>query len=1081
MAGGGQKRFMRIKCFRVCCSWLALLALAGLPLNAPAQSAEVFLFGLTNSWKYNQTTSYDGSNWTARTFDDALLPSGRGVLAQETNSTFVTSRTNTVLTIGRNTYYFRTHFNFPGPIAGASLTFSNVVDDGAVFYLNGREINRLFMPAAPTAVAYSTAATSHEATAFEVFTLSGPVVETNLLVGDNVLAVEVHQATTGSSDIAFGLALSAVIIDPSPPPTLRMPQTPPAFGYSLTNAFGNVAFTDPVAIVSPPGETNRLFIVEQAGRVAVITNLAAPTRSVFLDLSSRTVAGGENGLLGLAFHPGYASNGNFYVFYSVNSTTPGIATNALHERVSRFQVSATNANVADINELVLIDQRDEAGNHNGGDLHFGPDGYLYVSLGDEGDQNDSRNNSQRINKDFFSSILRLDVDNRPGSLAPNPHPSNTNNPTATLNYRIPADNPFIGATSFLGVAVTPASVRTEIYAVGMRNPWRMSFDPATGFLYCGDVGGGAWEEIDIIVKGGNYGWAYREGAHAGPKSGQAPGGFTSINPIQEYAHGSATNEGFSVTGGVVYRGNAIPGLLGAYVFADYVSGNVWMLRYDGTNTVPFTRITGDNGIAGFGVDPRNGDVLTADQSEDRIKRLVYGTTGAPGTGLPPTLYDTGAFTNLTTLTNQTGTLTANTGVTPYDLNVPFWSDNAHKSRWVFRPDTNPTIGFNRDANWSFPTGVVWVKHFDLELTNGVPSSARRLETRLLVKNNNGVYGVTYRWGNSLTNATLVPEEGMDETFSIYDGATPRTQVWRYPSRSECLTCHTPAGGFALGFNTAQLNRDFDYGAGPTNQIAALSRAGYFSAPVTNLNLLPALAHATNAAWSREWRVRSYLAANCVACHQPGGGAVGFWDARSHNPLSAAGLIRGALNNNGGNPTNRVVTPASLAHSMLLTRISTRGAGQMPPLASSLLDTQAIALVSAWITNDLAGYQSFAEWQVARFGSTNNVNAGANADPDFDGAKNFLEWLTGTNPQLGGDAWTNGVSRGAQSVQILIPQIANRGFEVQRAADLSVPVSWQPLDVFANRPFYSVTNRPHVVEDTLTNTPSQFYRVRVFEP
>jgi hypothetical protein len=167
--------------------------------------------------------------------------------------------------------------------------------------------------------------------------------------------------------------------------------------------------------------------------------------------------------------------------------------------------------------------------------------------------------------------------------------------------------------------------------------------------------------------------------------------------------------------------------------------------------------------------------------------------------------------------------------------------------------------------------------------------------------------------------------------------------------------------------------------------------------------------------------------------------------------------------------------------MLLTRISTRGPGQMPPLASSLLDTQAIVLVSAWITNDLAGYQSFAEWQVARFGSTTNVNASANADPDLDGARNFLEWLTGTNPQMGGDAWTNGVSRSAQSVKILIPQIANRGFEVQRAADLSVPVSWQPLDIFANRPFYSVTNRPHVVEDALTNGPGQFYRVRVFEP
>ena len=311
--------------------------------------------------------------------------------------------------------------------------------------------------------------------------------------------------------------------------SLRMPLSPPVFGYATTNSFGTLTFTDPVAIVSPPGETNRLFVVEQRGRIAVITNLANPTRAVFLDISSRVVGGvpgDERGLLGLAFHPGYATNRLFYVYYSTTSTTPGIATNALHERLSRFETSASDPAQADANsELILIDQYDQASNHNGGDLHFGPEGYLYVSIGDEGGGNDQYNNSQRIDKDFFSGLLRIDVDKLTGSLPAHPHPSNTNNPGGAINYAIPADNPFIGATNFNGLPVSTANVRTEFYAVGLRNPWRFSFDPATAVLYCGDVGQDVWEEVDIIVKGGNYGWNYREGLHPGPRT--APAGFTS--------------------------------------------------------------------------------------------------------------------------------------------------------------------------------------------------------------------------------------------------------------------------------------------------------------------------------------------------------------------------------------------------------------------------------------------------------------------------------------------------------------------------------------------------------------------------
>ena len=1055
--------------------WMSL----GAVLNAPAQSPGFVLFNFTNTWRYNQTTSYDAINWTAPGFVDSGLPAGRGVLGlEDANNAFVTSRTNTALTLGRTTYYFRTHFNFSTNSVNVSLTFSNIIDDGAVYYLNGVEIARFSMTNDTTAVSYATLAANHEASAVEVFTVSGPRVETNLINGDNVLAVEVHQTTAGSSDIVFGLALSATFNELTPPP-LRFPLTPPVFGYTTVNAFPGLGFGSPVAMASPPGETNRLFIVNKAGLILVITNLANPSTNVFLDLSSRVFNSGESGLLGLAFHPGYATNRMFFVFYSVNATTT--QGTGLHQRLSRFQTDAVNPNAAPTNsEQILITQLDTASNHNGGDVHFGPDGLLYVSLGDGGVQYDGSRHSQIISSNFFSAIMRLDVDSpfRPSSLMPNPHRAITNGPA--INYRIPSDNPFIGFTNFDGRTINSSQVRTEFYAVGFRNPWRFSFDPVTGFLYCGDVGQDTWEEVDIITKGGNYGWAYFEGTHVGYRATNSSPVGPFILPIQEYQHGSATNQGNSVTGGVVYRGSRLAQLYGWYVFADYASGNIWILRYDGTNTIPFQRIAGRGGLSAFGTDPANDDVLMANVNDGGIYRLAYNTNSATGALLPPTLADTGAFTNLTSLTNQTQALGASSGMMPYDLNAPFWSDHARKSRW-FLTATNLKTGFKPEGNWAFPSGLAWMKHFDLELTNGVASSARRLETRFIVKNSNGVYGVTYRWGNSLTNAALVPEEGLDESFVINDGGTTRTQVWHYPSRAECLSCHTAAGGFGLGFNTVQLHRDYGYPGGVSNQISFFSAAGVFSNAPATVNPLRALAAATNESASLEWRVRSYLAANCASCHQPGGTGLGFWNANVTTTTTLAGLINGALNNNGGDTNNRVIVPGDLTHSMMLKRISTRGPGQMPPLASTLVDTQAVALLTRWITSDLPAYRTFPQWQMEKFGSTNAPDALASADADLDGANNYQEYLAGTDPNNPVEAWGLAMQRNGPVVEISYPRVINRSAEVQWTTNLFNPLAWQFLDTPANQPFYSATNGPTLVPDAVSGVPSKFYRARLSEP
>lgn len=854
--------------------------------------------------------------------------------------------------------------------------------------------------------------------------------------------------------------------------TLQMPANPPQFGYTLNNAFPTVTLSQPVCITSPPGETNRLFILEKGGNIVVITNLAAPNRTVFMSLP--VLSDSESGLIGMAFHPDYAANGYFYIFSSRSTNTA--QGSGRHQCISRFQTSPPGANTAaPATELFLIVQRDTAGNHNGGDLHFGPDGYLYASVGDEGPQYNGAGHGQVITNKFFSAILRIDVDKRPGNLLPNPHPA------SSTNYFIPHDNPYLGVTNFNGRTFSASAVRTEFYSIGYRNPWRMSFDPATGFLYVADVGQDRYEEVSVITNGANAGWSYYEGKQlARPLYPSQPTILTNpppglTMPIQDYAHGGATNQGNSISGGIVYRGSRISQLYGAYVFGDYTSGNIWFLRYDGSNTVPFRQITTASGPVAFGRDPRNGDVLVAQINNSVIGRLDYSGTPS-GTPLPPTLAQTGAFSDL-------ATLTPHPGIVPYDLNVPFWSDNALKSRWFSVPNPNLAIQFNASANWLFPTGSVWIKHFELELTNGVPESRKRLETRFIVRNAAGVYGVTYKWTTPPTNALLVAEGGLDEVFTNYTagGDILSTQTWRYPSRAECLACHTVQGGHALGFNTAQLNRDFDYSGTTTNQLEALQLAGYFSNAVPNRFLLPALAHATNDTVSLEYRARSYFAANCVHCHQPGGIVSALWDARLSTPGPQNGIINGPVNNNFGNPNSRVIAPGSLSNSILFQRVAHPGPGHMPPLATSVTDTQAVTLLAAWITNGLASYQSYADWQLVYFNSTNAPNAQQLADADADGAANCLEYLTDTVPTNAASAWGISLVRSNGSARMVIPQVANRAFEVQSTTNLLNGNAWSPLNLPANAPSFPASNRTAVVEDAIQPGATRYYRARVYEP
>ncbi|MBI2384169.1 MAG: PQQ-dependent sugar dehydrogenase [Gammaproteobacteria bacterium] len=326
---------------------------------------------------------------------------------------------------------------------------------------------------------------------------------------------------------AVGLALCAA--------ASAADELPPRF----VDAYPKLRFQQPTFIVPAPDDPSRLFVVSQAGRIhAFRDDPATEQAAVFLDIGAKVRNYGEQGLLGLAFDPGYAQNGFFYVNY-VTSAKPR------RTIVSRFR--ATAADAADPNsETVLLEFEQPYANHNGGMLAFGPDGKLYVAAGDGGSANDPHDNAQSLST-VLGKILRLNPD---GSA--------------------PRDNPFVGRPG----------ARGEIWAYGLRNPWRFSFDRETAQLWAADVGQDAQEEIDLIVKGGNYGWRYYEGTRSNVNPRRRP-----ISDFIAPVHAYGRDRGGSVTGGYVYRGRRIPALRGAYVYGDFTSGRIWALRHDGPRVV----------------------------------------------------------------------------------------------------------------------------------------------------------------------------------------------------------------------------------------------------------------------------------------------------------------------------------------------------------------------------------------------------------------------------------------------------------------------------------------------------------------
>ncbi|MEW6756391.1 MAG: PQQ-dependent sugar dehydrogenase [Candidatus Latescibacterota bacterium] len=694
----------------------------------------------------------------------------------------------------------------------------------------------------------------------------------------------------------------------------RVPNTsflPTSTGYGLEEmglrpVFAGVVLAQPVFLTWAPDGSDRIFVVERAGRIRVFPNQAETTQArTFLDLRARVNSGPqEAGMLSVAFHPQYATNGRLFVYYTHGN---------LVSRAAEFRVSSDPDSADGASERVVLEVNQPYGNHNGGMLAFGPDGYLYLGLGDGGGGGDPYGNGQN-RATLLGAILRLDVDRAEEG----------------AGYGIPPDNPFAGNAQ---------GWRPEIWAWGLRNPWRFSFDRLTGEMWAGDVGQSAWEEIDRIEGGGNYGWSIMEGSHCFP-----PGTDCSseglILPVAEHPRGEAR----SLTGGYVYRGPRLARLQGTYLDGDYVSRTVWGLRYrDGQVTDHRPLATSPSPIASFGED-QTGEVYVVGFDGHIYRFEELPETAEPG-NIPARLAGSGLYLDASQQTPAPGLI-------PYSVASELWSDGAAKTRLVALPDT-ARITFRADSAWSFPAGTALVKSFYLELEERNPASRRIVETRLLVRRQNEEVwdGFSYRWNDEGTDAELLSDSAVD-TFTVVDplSGESRPQEHYFPTRAECNVCHTRAAGYVLGVRTAQLNQTRDYDGTPDNQLRALNHIGVFAQDIgEDYTAFPRLPDPADSTTSLALRARSYLDANCSQCHLPGGTGRVEMDLRYATPLEQTGLVDVApLLGDMGVPGAMRLKPGTAAESVLYLRMLDLGAGRMPPLASHRVDEQGAGLIARWI-------------------------------------------------------------------------------------------------------------------------------------
>lgn len=702
------------------------------------------------------------------------------------------------------------------------------------------------------------------------------------------------------------------------------PEPPPAM--VAVRAFPKLALKRPVAVEWEPGTDRLLVVTNLAWDIYKSTlirfrNSAEVTeKETLLELPEGELA------YGLCFHPKFAENGFFYL--GRNGKGPG---ERIHSRIVRYTLSRQAPwRIVEGSEKTIIEW--DSNGHNGAASVFGKDGMLYVTSGDGTAQNDGDSAGQNLAL-LRSKILRLDVDGAP--------PDKT--------YVVPPDNPFAGQEG----------VRPETWAYGLRNPWRITSDPVSGQIWAGQNGQDLREYANLVVRGANYGWSEFEGSRVfipGRLRGPAP--FTP--PTIEHDHSTFR----SLTGGFVYRGKRFPELTGAYLYGDYGTGRVWAAKHDGTKLL-WDRELADTplAIAGFGTDPE-GDILMADHLGDAIYKLEPAPPPAPDAPpFPVLLSETGIF-------RSTASLTPAPGVRPYEINAPAWHDGAVSARLMALPDREAAeFPPASDGAWAwksliFPNGTALVQTLTLPAEEG--KTARRLETRVLLKQENDWAGYSYLWNEGQTDARLAPAAGAKVNLGA-------GEEWAVPTRSDCVTCHARGANYALGLTTAQLHCGSKSGhnhgegegevggGGQGDQLASLLREGFIKTRQPDGKLsadlpqplaeLPQLADPYDSAASLPDRARAYFATNCAHCHIPEGGGntamnLGPWAGGGEQHLLNARPQHGDL----GLADVRLICPGDASRSLLPVRVMSRGPNQMPPLGTKKADAAGIQLLIAWLLN-----------------------------------------------------------------------------------------------------------------------------------
>ncbi len=702
------------------------------------------------------------------------------------------------------------------------------------------------------------------------------------------------------------------------------PEPPPA--YKTERAFPKIQFSEPLDLVHDASK-NRFWVAERFGKLYSFANRNDVEKA---DLALELVGKRDTGesfkksIYSVTLHPKFAENGFVFITYIPDGSKEGIPNGT---RVARFTAKGEPPVCDPASEKVIFEWPN--GGHNGGCLRFGPDGNLYIVTGDGSGIADELNIGQDLGS-IFAKLLRIDVDH----------------PEPGKGYSIPKDNPY----------VQTSGAKPEIYAYGLRQLWRYSFDKKTGDLWGGEVGQDLWEMVYKIEKGGNYGWSVMEGDH--PFRPERKKGPTPIlKPIVEHSHADFR----SITGGNIYHGQRLPELAGLYLYGDFDTGRIWGLRHEGGKVTRHEELARTTYRIITWADDAQGELYLVDFTGGGLHRLVKAPKQEQKTAFPKKLSETGLFAS-------TKDHIPSPGIIPYSVNSQLWGDHAYKERFIAVPGDGK-IGFDEitypqpspgaPPGWRFPDGTVLVKTFSMEMERGNPKSRRRLETRLLhfqqfpgTQEYGDQYwrGYTYVWNEAQTDADLLDANGQDEILKIKVGDKVVEQSYRYPSRAECTLCHTNAAKFALGVSTLQMNRDHNYGGVIANQLATLEHIGLFSKPLpAPVEKLPKLTDHMDATKPLEIRARSYLHSNCSHCHIKWGGGNAEFKLVLDLPLKEMGIVNvspahGNFKINGA----KILVPGHPEQSVLWHRMSLTGLGRMPHIGSRVVDEPAVHLIREWI-------------------------------------------------------------------------------------------------------------------------------------